>query len=56
MKKACTFIFILTLLAGCELYKQDNYQEYYVVESYLIANNVLPELRLSTTAPVDAEY
>jgi len=56
MKKACTLIFILTLLAGCELYKQDDYQEYYVVESYLIANNVLPELRLSTTAPVDAEY
>lgn len=43
-------------MSGCELYEQDEYQEYYVVESYLIANGNLQQVRLSTTNPIDETY
>lgn len=57
MKRTITlFVAILITCVSCELYKQDDYQEYYVVESYLVANNELPMVRLSTTSPIDAEY
>ncbi len=56
MKKLATFFSILILLSGCELYKQDSYQEYYVVESYLVAGDFLPAVRLSTTGPIEEEY
>lgn len=46
----------MALLSGCELYEQDEYQEYYVVESYLIANGNLQQVRLSTTNPIDETY
>tara|TARA_R110002124_G_scaffold121661_1_gene279994 strand:+ start:3830 stop:4744 length:915 start_codon:yes stop_codon:yes gene_type:complete len=44
------------ILSACNLYPQDDYEEFYVVESYLIAQNKLPEVYLSTTAPVSSEY
>lgn len=44
------------VLSSCDPYTQDDYEEYYVVESYLIANALLPEVRLSTTVPADAFY
>jgi hypothetical protein len=44
------------LLAGCDLYGQDDYVEQYVVESYLVARQPLPEVRLSTTAPFNEPY
>lgn len=44
------------LLSGCDPYQQDDYQQEYVVESYLVADRDLPRLRLSTTAPVDEQY
>ncbi len=44
------------LPAGCDLYNQDDYVEQYVVSSYLIANEPMPEVRLSTTAPFDETY
>lgn len=47
---------IALLLAGCESYNQDDYQEYIVVEGYAVAGQSLPEIRLSTTSPADAEY
>jgi hypothetical protein len=47
---------ILAIFTGCELYEQDGYTEYYVVESYLIAEGQLPPVRLSTTAPIDESY
>lgn len=53
------FIFLipgLFSLAGCNLYEQDRYQQDFVVESYLIAQEPLPEIRLSTTAPFDEGY
>ncbi|HKK44068.1 MAG TPA: DUF4249 family protein [Balneolaceae bacterium] len=43
-------------MAGCQLYKQDNYQQYYVVESYLVANANLPRVRLSKTEPIRQKY
>lgn len=42
---------------GCELYnKNSSYQELYVVESYLFANDSLPPVRLSTTSNISKEY
>lgn len=53
-----TIPLLLTLLIciSCEVYEQNDYQEYYVVESYLVANDFLPTVRLSTTSPIDEEY
>ncbi|MDZ7757598.1 DUF4249 family protein [Rhodohalobacter sp.] len=59
MKKIITVkLFAITalLLFGCESYDQDDYREYIVVEGYAIAEQPLPDIRLSTTAPADAEY
>lgn len=47
---------LLFVVYGCEYYPQDEYKEYYVVESYLVANNEMPFIRLSTTAPIDEVY
>jgi hypothetical protein len=42
---------------GCEdPYSQEGYEEYYVIESYLVAQNRLPPVRLSTTSPALDEY
>ncbi|MAO66198.1 MAG: hypothetical protein CL666_14480 [Balneola sp.] len=49
-------ILLSSLLVSCELYPQDDYEEYYVVESYMMANNPLPNVRLSTTAPANELY
>ena len=56
MKKLIAILTTLALLSSCELYEQDEYQEYYVVESYLIANGNLQQVRLSTTNPIDETY
>lgn len=55
-KQFFLFVILSTLMVSCELYPQDDYEEYYVVESYMLANNLLPEVRLSTTAPADEFY
>ncbi len=46
----------LLTLAGCDLYPQDEYREFYVVESYLVANRTLPEIRLSRTVSLEEQY
>ncbi len=46
----------LLLATACELYTQDDYEEQYVVESYLVANRILPQVRVSRTLPVEEEY
>ncbi|MFO8028963.1 MAG: DUF4249 family protein [Cyclonatronaceae bacterium] len=52
-----TLSLLLTVsLAGCDLYGQDDYVEQFVVESYLIAREAMPEVRISTTAPFDENY
>ena len=48
-------LFIVSVM-GCEVYKQDEYEEYYVVESYLVAGRNLQQVRLSTTAPAFEFY
>lgn len=50
------YVFLLILAQGCDLYPQDEFRESYVVESYLIADEPLPQVRLSTTLPVEEEY
>lgn len=52
------FLFIIgtSILTACELYEQDEYREYYVVESYLVASSPLPDILLSKTVPLEDEY
>lgn len=49
-------VFLVIMFAACDTYTQDDYTTDYVIESYLIAGEPLPELKLSETAPVDAIY
>lgn len=56
MNKFIIFIIIITTLSSCELYEQDQYEEYYVVESYLVANGNLQQVRVSTTSPIQETY
>lgn len=49
-------LFITVFIASCEIYPQDEYEEFYVVESYLVANRQLPLILLSTTSPADEVY
>ncbi|NGP87853.1 DUF4249 family protein [Fodinibius halophilus] len=56
MKKLSLLFFAIILLSGCALYEQDSYQENYVVESYLVAGDELPKVRLSTTSPISKKY
>lgn len=49
-------VLLATAFGGCDLYSQDEYEEYYVVESYLVAERPLPTVRLSRTLPVGREY
>lgn len=56
MRKLFLLFIISAILSSCEFYEQDSYEEYYVIESYLIANDQLPEVLLSTTSSVNEEY
>lgn len=57
MKNILLLTCILTaFITSCELYPQDEYEEFYVVESYLVANRQLPPVRLSTTIPATEFY
>lgn len=47
---------IIVACTGCELYEQDEYEEYYVVEAYLVAGDEFPHVRLSKTMPVNESY
>lgn len=55
MKKTI-YLALVLLLAGCDTYSQDAYRPEYIVESYLIAGEQLPIIKLSETAPIDAVY
>lgn len=50
------FSIYIIILISCENYSQDDYKEYYVVESYLVADRQLPNLRLSTTSSINQSY
>lgn len=47
---------ILITITSCEVYTQDEYEEFYVVESYLVANRQLPQVRLTTTGLANEVY
>ncbi len=47
---------LLFLIVGCDPYEQDTYQEYVVVESYAVANDTLPAVRVFKTNPADEVY
>ncbi|MCC5926252.1 MAG: DUF4249 family protein [Bacteroidetes bacterium] len=52
MKYLFTLALSLVLLSGCDLYPQDDYSEQYVIDAWLIALEPMPDIRLSTTAPI----
>lgn len=56
MNKAFLIIPFLLLIAACEQYNQDTYQEYVVVESYAVANDTLPDVFVRTTGQTDQQY
>lgn len=52
-------IFLALIFAGiisCDFYEQDDYEEFYVVESYMIANDFLPTVRLSKSSEISEKY
>ncbi len=49
-------LFTAFILFSCDSYDQDDYREYIVVEGYAVAGELLPDIRISTTTPANAEY
>lgn len=49
-------LLVLILNTSCDVYNQDDYRELVVMEAYAIAGRPLPDIRVSTTAPVNDEY
>lgn len=50
------FLFVLILITSCDVYNQDAYRELVVMEAYAIAGRPLPDVRVSTTGPVNEKY
>lgn len=50
------FLVLLFMNVSCDIYNQEDYQEYIVVEAYAVANRPLPEIHISTTSPVEVAY
>lgn len=53
---AAIAILSLTAVTACDPYQQDDYVEQVVVQSWLIADEPLPVLKLSRTIPIDETY
>ncbi len=49
-------LLVLILITSCDVYNQDDYRELVVMEAYAIAGRPLPDVRVSTTGPVNDEY
>lgn len=47
---------LIFFISSCDIYNQEDYQEYIVVEAYAVANNSLPEVHVTSTSPVELEY
>ena len=47
---------ISVALVACDSYEQDEFVPEVVVESYLVAGEPLPEVRVSVTAPISSRY
>lgn len=55
--KSCLFLILcLVTFNSCDPYAQDEYEEYYVIEGYLVADNLLPPVYVSNTGPVEDKY
>jgi hypothetical protein len=54
--RAILLLFGTVALTGCTDYLQDDFVQEYVVESYLIADQPLPRIRLSATSPFTEFY
>jgi hypothetical protein len=52
MKYLLFLSIIVIFLTGCDQYPQDVYVEQYVVDTWLIAMEPMPAIRLSSTAPI----
>lgn len=50
------FISFLTLILACDPLPDDSYQNYFVVESTLVAGEPLPHLWLYTTSPINENF
>lgn len=50
------FLPLLFFVVGCNLNSEDEYKPQYVVEAYLIGDEVFPELYLTKTLPLFEEY
>ncbi|MBK97941.1 MAG: hypothetical protein CL672_04015 [Balneola sp.] len=55
-KHVLAFATILISIGACNPYSQDSYTEQVAVEAYLIAGNILPPIRLSTTTEATVFY
>jgi hypothetical protein len=53
---AILMVVVALMLAGCTDYLQDDFVQEYVVESYLIAEQPLPRIRISATSPFNEFY
>lgn len=56
MLKKTIPILLLVIMSACEVYRQDDYAEQYVIEAYLTAGETLPEVRLSRTIPLNQTF
>ncbi|MEX0720997.1 MAG: DUF4249 family protein [Balneolaceae bacterium] len=57
MKNLFISLLLVSLLAfSCEMYQQDEYEEFNVVEAYLIAGKEIPNIRLITVVPVEDKF
>ncbi|WP_234569365.1 DUF4249 family protein [Rhodohalobacter sp. 614A] len=56
MKKALLSIFFLVILYGCDLYEVEQFEETYAIESYLIADENLPQVMVTKTLPIGAKF
>lgn len=57
MNRILTLVLLVSVsLISCDVYQQDEYEERYVIESYLVADNFLPKIRLSTTVEANQFY
>lgn len=56
LNKITLLLSLFLVLSSCDIYNQEDYTEYIVVEAYAVANNPLPEIYVTTTSPVDIEY
>lgn len=56
LKIAALLLFTVASITACDPYEQDDYVEQVVVQSWLIADEPLPMLKLSRTVPINQVY